>query len=293
MFAGGHRGRALWLLAIDSGRPAILPSSPMEIHFLGTGTSHGVPMLACDCAVCGSADPRDQRSRASVHVVMNGLRIQVDAAPEFRLQALRERLPAIDLFILTHGHADHILGMDDLRRYCDLREDGVLPVYCSAEGEERIRAIFPYALASGAAPVRRDGYARFDLRRMPARLELPEGTIESTPLPHGRVETLGLVFTERGSGARFAYYTDCKSLTPDARQLARGADMLVLDGLRPTPHDTHLSIPEARAEAAQVGARRTFLTHLTHAVWHGDGERLAPEVDGFAHDGWRVRLGAS
>lgn len=271
----------------------------MEIIFLGTGTSHGVPMLACDCAVCTSSDPRDQRTRASIHVVMNGLRIQVDATPEFRLQALREKIPAIDLFVLTHGHADHILGMDDLRRYCDLREDGVLPVYCSEEGEERIRTIFPYAIPAPAAagvsgaPTPRDGYARFDLRRMPARLELPEGVIESTPLPHGRIETLGLVFTERGSGARFAYYTDCKSVPPAARTLANGADLLVLDGLRPAPHPTHLSIPEALAEAAEIGAVATCLTHVAHAVPHAYGETLHPAAQGFAYDGWRVRLGKS
>lgn len=260
----------------------------MEIHFLGTGTSHGVPMLACDCAVCTSCDPRDQRTRASIHVVMNGLRIQVDATPEFRLQALRARVPSIDLFILTHGHADHILGMDDLRRYCDGRPDGGLPVYCSAEGEERIRAIFPYAFAPRGE--KRDGYARFDVHRMPARLELPEGVIESTPLPHGRVETLGLVFTEHGSGARFAYYTDCKTVPPAARALAHGVDLLVLDGLRPDPHPTHLSIPEAQAEAAQIRAKQTFLTHLTHAVTHTYGEGLDPHVQGFAYDGWRVKL---
>ncbi len=262
----------------------------MDILFLGTGTSHGVPMLACDCAVCTSSDPRDQRTRASVHVVMNGLRIQVDAAPEFRLQALREKIRDIDLFVLTHGHADHVLGMDDLRRYCDLREDGVLPVYCSAEGEERVRAIFPYAIPEpGAGPVR-DGYARFDLRRMPARLELPQGVIESVALPHGRIETLGLVFTERGSGVRFVYFTDCKSVPPAARELARGADLLVLDGLRPNPHPTHMSIPEARAEAAAIGAKRCFFTHIAHAVPHVYGEGLGPEVQGFAYDGWRVRL---
>jgi phosphoribosyl 1,2-cyclic phosphate phosphodiesterase len=260
----------------------------MEIHFLGTGTSHGVPMLACDCAVCSSPDPRDQRTRASVHVVMNGLRIQVDATPEFRIQALRARVRHIDLFILTHGHADHILGMDDLRRFCDERPDGSLPVYCSGEGEDRIRAIFPYAFAPrGEKP---DGYARFDLRRMPRRLDLPQGTIESTPLPHGKVETLGLVFTEHGSGARFAYYTDCKHLSSEARALARGADLLVLDGLRPLPHPTHLSIPEAMAEAAEIGAKRTLLTHVAHSVNHVYGESLGPHVHGFAYDGARVDL---
>ena len=260
----------------------------MEVIVLGSGTSHGVPMIACDCAVCTSPDPRDRRTRASVHVVMDGLRIQIDATPEFRLQALGARLPAIDLFILTHGHADHILGMDDLRRYCDAREDGTLPVYCSEEGEGRVRAIYPYALAPrGERP---DGYARFDLRRMPDRLELPQGLVESTPLPHGRVETLGLVFTERSSGRRFAYYTDCKNVPPAARDLARHADLLVIDGLRPMPHPTHQSIPEALEAVAAISPRQAYLTHLTHAVGHAQEMELLAGKARFAKDGLRLTI---
>lgn len=260
----------------------------MEIIVLGSGTSHGVPMIACDCAVCASADPRDQRMRASVHVVMDGLRIQIDATPEFRIQVIRARIPSIDLFILTHGHADHILGMDDLRRYCDGREDGTLPVYCSEEGEGRVRAIYPYAFIPPRP--QRDGYARFDTRRMPSRLELPQGVIESTPLPHGNVETLGLVFTERSSGRRFAYYTDCKTVPPAAQELARGADLLIMDGLRPAPHISHQSIPEAIDMAARIGARQTYLTHLAHTVAHADESRLLPESIRFAHDEQRFVL---
>jgi phosphoribosyl 1,2-cyclic phosphate phosphodiesterase len=268
----------------------VLPvwSLRMEIIVLGSGTSHGVPMIACDCAVCRSSDPRDHRTRASVHVVMNGLRIQIDAAPEFRVQMLRESIPSIDLFILTHGHADHILGMDDLRRYCDLRDDGTLPVYCHEDGEERVRAIYPYALKPrGEVP---DGYARFDLRRLPARLELPEGVIESLLLPHGRIDTLGLVFTEAGSGRRFAYYTDCKTVPPAARDLARGVDLLLLDGLRPSPHPTHLSIPEALAVAADLAPRQTFITHLNHAVAHCDEHIHLNNAASFAYDGLKVML---
>ncbi len=254
----------------------------MEVIVLGSGTSHGVPMIGCDCAVCTSSDPRDRRLRASVHVVMNGLRIQIDATPEFRVQVLRARIPNIDLFILTHGHADHILGMDDLRRYCEEREDGTIPVYCTDEGEERVRAIFPYTLVPrGEHP---DGYARFDLRRMPARLELAEGTIESTRLPHGRIDTLGLVFTERSSGRRFAYYTDCKTVPPAACELARGADLLLIDGLRPTPHPTHLSIPEAVAIIEIMRPRSAYLTHLNHSVAHADATFLLPDGVHFATD---------
>src|SRR4051812_43502949 len=177
----------------------------MEVIFLGTGTSQGVPMIACHCAVCTSTDPRNQRTRASIHVVMDGLHVQVDAAPEFRLQCLRERIDKTDFFILTHGHADHIMGMDDLRRFCDLLGGTALTVYTTGEGRTRVNAMFPYAIAE--RPISR-GYAAFKIVDMPAILDLPQGSIASTMLPHGAINTLGLVFTERSSGRRFVYYTD-------------------------------------------------------------------------------------
>jgi phosphoribosyl 1,2-cyclic phosphate phosphodiesterase len=259
----------------------------MEVIFLGTGTSHGVPMIACDCAVCTSVDPRDRRMRASIHVVMNGLHIQVDAAPEFRLQCVREKITRIDHFILTHGHADHFVGMDDLRRFCDLREGVALPVYSTEEGLGRIRDIYPYAILDRALS---KGYAAFHLRPMPEVLDFPEGSIATTLLPHGRVNTLGLVFTERGSGAKFVYYTDCKSVPAAAVALARGADVVVLDGLRPEAHPTHMNITEALAAAAEIGATQTYLTHLTHAVRHADESILLPSGVRFAYDGLRLKL---
>ena len=139
----------------------------MEVIFLGTGTSQGVPMIACDCVVCRSPDARNQRMRASIHVVMDGLHVQVDAAPEFRLQCLREDIRQLDFFILTHGHADHIVGMDDLRRFCDLRGGEALTVYSTEEGMGRVLSLFPYAVAE--RPIAK-GYAAFKLLAMPARL---------------------------------------------------------------------------------------------------------------------------
>ena len=260
----------------------------MEIIFLGTGTSHGVPMIACDCAVCTSSDPRDCRMRASIHVVMDGLHIQVDAAPEFRLQCVREKITRIDQFILTHGHADHVVGMDDLRRFCDMREGTALPVYSTDEGMSRILAIYPYAILERAVS---KGYAAFQLSLMPEVLEFPEGTIASTLLPHGGVNTLGLVFTERSSGRKFAYYTDCKRVPSAALELARGADVVVLDGLRPALHPTHMNIAEALAAAAEIGADETYLTHLTHAVRHADEAEMLPPGVRFAYDGLRLQLG--
>ena len=259
----------------------------MEVIVLGSGTSQGVPMIACSCRVCTSADPRNRRTRCSIHVVMDGLHIQVDAAQEFREQCLREGIGQLDLFILTHGHADHIAGMDDLRRFCDLRRGRALPVYSTDEGLSRVTAIYPYALME--RPVV-PGYPAFALAELPPALELPQGTIRSTLLPHGGVNVLGLIFEERSSGARFVYYTDCKRVPVEARALAAGAGALVLDGLRPEPHPTHLSIAEAVEAARAIGAPATWLTHLTHAVDHGPFEATLPPGIRLAYDGLRIRL---
>jgi len=257
---------------------------------MGTGTSQGVPMIACDCAVCTSADPRNRRTRASIHVVMDGRHIQVDAAPEFRLQCLREKITQLDVFILTHGHNDHITGMDDLRRFCDLRGGTALPIHTTDEGMARVLAMFPYAIAE--RPVAK-GYAAFKLVDMPQVLEFPQGTIHSTLLPHGGINTLGLVFTEKSSGRKFAYYSDCKRIPREAVALAKGADVVCLDGLRVEPHPTHMNIEEACAAAAEIRAPVTYLTHLTHGVEHETWNRkLATEQPGvqLAYDGLRINL---
>ncbi len=244
-------------------------------------------MIGCDCAVCASADPRNRRDRTSIHVVMDGLHVQVDAAPEFRLQCFREQIRQLDVFILTHGHADHLAGMDDLRRFCDLIGGQAITVYSTEEGMARVRTVFPYTIAE--RPLAK-GYAAFKLTPMPALLEFPQGTIQSTLLPHGGTTTLGLVFTERSSGKRFAYYTDCKRLTDEAITLAHGADAVVLDGLRPLPHPSHMSIPEAVAAAQLVHAGQTWLTHVTHLTDHGPDEAALPPGIRFAYDGLRLSL---
>jgi phosphoribosyl 1,2-cyclic phosphate phosphodiesterase len=259
----------------------------MEVIFLGTGTSQGVPIIACNCAVCTSTDARNNRTRASVHVVMDGLHVQVDAAPEFRLQCIREGIRQIDFFILTHGHADHIAGMDDLRRFCDLLGGTALTVYSTEEGMGRVLAMYPYAMAE--RPIAK-GYAAFKLVAMPEVLELPQGTIESTLLPHGGVNSIGLVFTERSSGKKFAYYTDCKRVPRAAVELARGSDAVVLDGLRPLSHPSHMSIDEAIAVGREIAAPATWVTHLTHLNEHTELASTLPAGIAPAHDGLRLVL---
>jgi phosphoribosyl 1,2-cyclic phosphate phosphodiesterase len=221
---------------------------------------------------------------------MDGLHIQVDASPEFRLQCLREKVEQLDVFILTHGHNDHITGMDDLRRFCDLAGGTALTVYSTDEGMSRVLAMFPYAIAE--RPLTK-GYAAFKLVNMPAVLEFPQGTIHSTLLPHGGINTLGLVFREKSSGRKFTYYSDCKRIPREAVALAQGSDVVCLDGLRPDPHPTHMNIEEACAAAVEIGAPVTYLTHLTHGVDHETWTRtLAGSHRGIqlAHDGLRVKL---
>ena len=259
----------------------------MEVIFLGSGTSQGVPMIACNCAVCTSADPRNHRTRASIHVVMDGLHIQVDATPEFRLQCLREKLEQLDVFILTHGHADHIAGMDDLRRFCDLHGGKALTVYTTDEGMTRVQSVFPYTIAE--RPVAK-GYAAFKLVEMPTVLEFPQGTIRSTLLPHGSINTLGLVFEEKSSGKKFAYYNDCKRVPREAVALAKGAGAVCLDGLRPDPHPTHMNIDEACAVAAEIGCTANYLTHLTHSIDHETWSRKLPAGVHLAYDGLSLKL---
>jgi phosphoribosyl 1,2-cyclic phosphate phosphodiesterase len=216
---------------------------------------------------------------------MDGLHVQVDAAPEFRLQCLREGVDRLDLFVLTHGHSDHVAGMDDLRRFCDLRGGEAIAVYSTQEGMARVSSMYPYAIKDRAA-IR--GYPAFRLAAMPKELELAQGTIRSTILPHGDVETIGLVFAERSSGRKFAYYTDCKQLTDEAVALAKGSDAAILDGLRPQPHPSHMSIGEAIETGRMIGVGRIWLTHLTHLTEHAALESTLPEGFKLAYDGLRI-----
>ncbi len=254
---------------------------------MGTGTSQGVPVIGCNCPTCASSDPRNTRFRTHVHVEMGGMNIQVDAAPEFRIQALRNGIPKVDLVILTHGHSDHILGMDDMRRYCDLREDKVLPVYCNEEGDRRLRSIFDYAI--GDAP-RVPGYPAFSPRVMPPMLSLSDGVVHSVRQSHGDFETLGLVFVEKRSAKKIAYFTDCNTVSEEAIRRARGADVVVLDALREKPHRSHMTVEEATEVARCIGGSATYLIHMTHEIEHvRDGVKLPRGVQ-FAHDNLVVKL---
>ena len=253
----------------------------MKVYFLGTGTSTGVPLIGCDCSVCQSVDRKNRRFRTHAHVEVGGLNIQIDAAPEFRIQALKHDIRRVDFVILTHGHADHILGMDDLRRYCAMRDGEALTVYTNEEGETRMRSMYPYAILDRA---RVHGYPAFKVERMPATLDLGSVRIHSVNQSHGSFETLGLVFEEVESNKRFAYFTDCDSVSEEAARIAAGVDLAALDGLREKPHASHMSIDQAVEAAKRIQAKRTFLVHMTHDVDHATTEAGLPDGVNLAYD---------
>ncbi|WP_269540879.1 MBL fold metallo-hydrolase [Cerasicoccus fimbriatus] len=244
-------------------------------------------MIAHDSEGCDLANPKNWRTRSSIHVVMDGYHVQVDAAPEFRLQCIRNQIEWIDTFILTHPHADHIQGMDDLRRFCDMHGGVALPVYSTELGLARIKQIYPYAIGERPAST---GYAAFRLAEMPGVLETPGGTVSSTLLPHGGLMSLGLVFEEKSSGRKLAYFNDCSEVPPAARELAAGADVVVLDGLRPKEHPTHMSTPKAMQTAVEMGAPQSYLTHFTFHIDHETWSAKMPEKVALAYDGLRLSL---
>lgn len=261
----------------------------MEVIFMGTGTSQGVPMIACAHPGLDLNNPKNWRTRSSIHVVMDGLHIQVDASQEFRMQCLHNKIAWVDVVLLTHGHADHVLGMDDLRRFCDLRGNMALPVYADEITLERVKAIYPYAVRS--EPKYR-GYPAFDLRNMPVRLELPQGTVEATPLPHGSINSLGYVFTEKSTGVKVSYFTDCSEVTSEGRQLAKGSSVIILDALRKEPHPTHMTVAQATATAQEIGAPQTYFTHLTGYLDFETEQPLLPKGISYAWDGLRLEIKA-
>ena len=249
----------------------------MKITFLGTGTSHGVPMIACDCLTCRSEDAHDKRLRPSIYVQMeDGTSILVDAGPDLRQQALTHDLRRVDAILFTHGHADHILGLDETRRFSGPQKR---PMICYGDDLtlSDIRKMFAYVFDPSTP--QGGGLPQLDL--VPVRGTFRIGVHEILPVPvmHGERPILGFRF-----GA-FAYLTDCSRIPDESWPLLHNLDGVVVDALRVRPHPTHFSLSEAIEAGRRIAARRTWFTHMCHDLPHADTNARLPEGMQLAYDG--------
>ena len=248
-----------------------------RLTFLGTGTSHGVPMIGCGCAVCLSTDPRDQRLRPSIHVaVEGGPRLLVDTGTDLRQQALRYGIPTVDAILYTHSHADHIMGLDEVRRFNAVKR-GPIPLYADPFTCDELRRIFAYAFES--TPAKGGGVPHIHLQPIDGPFVVEGQLITPVPLLHGDRPILGFRL------GRFAYLTDCNAIPQPSFALLEGLDVLVLDALRHRPHPTHFSVGEAIEVAARIGAGTTYFTHIAHDLGHAATCAALPGGVELAYDG--------
>lgn len=253
----------------------------MTVTFLGTGTSQGVPMIGCDCAVCRSSDPRDNRLRSSIYIQTPERSFVVDTGTDFRTQALRANIRKVDAVIFTHSHTDHIMGFDDLRRFSYAR--GSMPVYASPETMRDLERVFQFAF-DGSDPF--PGYLKPEPHIIDGPFQLGETTITPLPVPHGKTIVNGYLFS-RGGKNLIAYLSDCSGVPNEIVDLIAGVKALVIDALRHKPHPTHLSVDQALEVAARVRPNETYFTHIAHELSQSAESQL-PSNAHIAYDGLQL-----
>lgn len=251
----------------------------MTLTFLGTSTSVGIPVIGCDCPSCSSDDPKNDRMRSSVHIQTATHSILVDSGPDLRQQALRHNLRTVDAVLYTHCHLDHIAGFDELRAFC-WRRDSALPMYSSQSCLDELSRVYAWAFAAENI---HKGYIKPAAHPVAGPFMLGETKVTPLPVQHGSVETIGFRFDQEGQ-ASIAYIPDAKSIPRSTLDLLDELDHFIIDALRPSPHPTHLSLPESIEIAQSIGAKQTWLTHISHETDYLLEESQLPTNIRFAHD---------
>lgn len=259
--------------------------SEIELLFLGTGTSAGVPMIGCHCPVCTSPDPHDKRNRASVVISYAGpdgnlVRVLVDTTPELRIQCIAHDVHRIDAVVYTHAHADHLMGLDDCRRFNAVK-GGPLDVWADARTEASLLRCFQYAFQA-PDPELKVFRPHLVPRTIAGPFDIAGVTWTPVPLVHGDLPVLGFRI------GRLAYCTDVSFIPPSSYPLLEGLDVLVLDALQRKRHTTHFSLEQALDEARKIGARQTYFTHIAHGLSHRETNAELPDAIRLAFDGQRV-----
>ena len=252
----------------------------MKLTFLGTGTSTGVPTLTCRCRVCTSRDPHDQRTRPSLLVEFGRRVLVIDTTPDFRAQALRENLERLDAVLFTHSHADHILGLDDVRSFY-FRQQKPIPIYADPYCMQEIHRTFKYIFDEDYPY---GGVARLDPHLIDGPFEVEGLKIVPVPVLHGKLPILGF----RINGV--AYLTDVSEIPEPSYPLLEGLEVLILDALRPRPHPTHLTVEQALSVMERLKVPRGYCTHIAHEMGHEETNARLPSHVQLAYDGLQLEV---